>query len=82
MPKISTVHHEPLGATYSKWDKYDPDVELMKLENNEKVEKILLRKKRIMNSNNLINLSVGTNDSSSYQNPRIKFIESLSKSKY
>lgn len=76
---MSTVHHEPLAATYSKWDKYDPDVELMRLENAEKVNRIQLQKKRTINSNNL---SVGANDSSSFQDPRIKFIESLSKSKF
>lgn len=73
---MSTVHHEPLAATYSKWDKYDPDVELMRLENAEKVNRIRQQKKRTINSNDL---SVGANGSSSFKDSldsRSKFIES------
>lgn len=46
--KISpNVHQEPLSVSYSKWDKYNPDVEIMKLDNQEKIEKLLPVKKSL-----------------------------------
>jgi len=56
------VHQEPLSVSYSKWDKYDPDVELMKLDNQEKVENVQAYRKRNVNS-----LSVASVDSLSFQ---------------
>ncbi|XP_060836680.1 uncharacterized protein LOC132919269 [Rhopalosiphum padi] len=79
MHKKSSVKHEPLGASYSKWDKYDPDVEIMKLDNKEKIDKLQAHKKKNMNSNCL---SVGLNDSKSF-NDRVKsmknYVDTMSK---
>ncbi|XP_001946926.1 uncharacterized protein LOC100166175 isoform X1 [Acyrthosiphon pisum] len=61
--KISSVQNEPLEASYSKWNKYDPEVEIMKLDIKEKVDKLQAHKKKNMNSNSL---SVGLNDTASY----------------
>lgn len=77
---MPSVHHEPLQASYSKWDKYDPDVELMKLDNKEKVEKLQMYRKRNINSNCL---SVGSNDTNLQD--RVKsmksFVDTMPKSK-
>jgi len=59
---LPNVHQEPLSVSYSKWDKYDPDVEIMKLDNQEKVEKVQAYRKRNLNS-----LSVASIDSLSFQ---------------
>jgi len=56
----SNVHHEPLSVAYSKWDKYDPDVEIMKMENKEKIEKLQTYKKKHMNTNRLSVASVNS----------------------
>lgn len=58
----SNVHQESLSVSYSKWDKYDPDVEIMKLDNQEKVEKVQAYKKKNVNS-----LSLASVDSLSFQ---------------
>uniref|UniRef100_A0A2H8TY47 Sperm-associated antigen 1 n=1 Tax=Melanaphis sacchari TaxID=742174 RepID=A0A2H8TY47_9HEMI len=68
MHKKTSVKHEPLGASYSKWDKYDPDVEIMKLDNKEKIDKLQTHKNKNMNSNGL---SVGYNESKSFDD-RVK----------
>lgn len=82
MPKLSHVHNEPLKVSYSKWDKYDPDVEIMKLDNQEKIEKIRTIKKKNINSNSL---SVGMNSTSNF-NDRVEsmknYVNSMSLSKY
>lgn len=79
MHKKTSVKHEPLEASYSKWDKYDPDVEIMKLDNKEKINKLQAHKKKNMNSNRL---SVGLNDSKSF-NDRVKsmknYVDTMSK---
>lgn len=72
MQKLSSVRNEPLEASYSKWDKYDPDVEIMKLDNKEKVEKLQLNRKKNIKSNSL---SVGLNDSGSFYD-RVKSMKS------
>lgn len=81
MPKISGVQNEPLEASYSKWNKYDPDVEIMKLDIKEKVEKLQAHKKKNMNSNSL---SVGLNDTASFHD-RVKsmksYVDTMSKCK-
>lgn len=85
MPVINTnsVYSLPLEASYSKWDKYDPDVELMKLENKEKVEKLQAQRKKNLNSSNL---SVSLNDDATSHHDRVKsiksYVDSVSKSKY
>lgn len=48
--------------SYSKWDKYDPDVEMMKLDNNDKTNALQANIKKNMNSNK--DLLVGLNDTS------------------
>lgn len=82
MPKVSHTHDETLNVSYSKWDKYDPDVELMKLDNKEKIEKIEMIKKKNINSNSL---SVGMNGTSNL-NDRVEsmknYINTMSLSKY
>uniref|UniRef100_A0A2S2Q9I5 Sperm-associated antigen 1 n=1 Tax=Sipha flava TaxID=143950 RepID=A0A2S2Q9I5_9HEMI len=72
MPKVSRVHNEPLKVSYSKWDKYDPDVEIMKLDNQEKIEKLQTIKKKIINSNSL---SFGMNGTSNC-NDRVESMKS------
>lgn len=85
MPAINTnsVHSLPLQASYSKWDKYDPDVELLKLETTEKIEKLLAQKKRNLNSSNL---SVGSNDNATSHLDRVKsikcYMDTIPKSEY
>lgn len=63
---------KPLEASYSKWDKYDPEVEMMKLDIKEKVDKLKAHKKKSMNSNSL---SVGLNDTASFHD-RVKSMRS------
>lgn len=83
MPRITSVYQEPLEASYSKWDKYDPDVELLKLDNKEKVEKLHAQRRKNLNSNNL---SVGLNGDAINHHDRVKsiknYVDSMSKSKY
>lgn len=85
MPVINTnsVYSLPLEASYSKWDKYDPDVELMKLDNKEKVEKLQAQKRKNLNSSNL---SVSLNDDATSHHDRVKsiknYVDSMSKSKF
>ncbi|VVC28477.1 RNA-polymerase II-associated protein 3-like, C-terminal domain,Tetratricopeptide repeat,Tetratricopeptide [Cinara cedri] len=67
IPRIHNLHNEPLEASYSKWDKYDPDVELMKLENKAKTDKLQADIKENLNSN----LSFELNDTLSIQD-RVK----------
>lgn len=82
MPKPPTVHPEPLATPLrSKWDKYDADVELLKLDNKEKVEKLQTQRKRNMNSNNL---SVGISDTPNFKD-RVRtvkeYVDSMTKCK-
>lgn len=78
---MPSVHQESLETSYSKWNKYNPDLELLKLDNKEKVEKLQTQKKRNMNLNCL---SVGSSDTSNFQD-RSKsmknYVDSMSKSK-
>lgn len=69
---MSKIHNESLEATYSKWDKYDPDLELMKLDNKEKLEKLQVQRKRTNNGSGLL---FGTNNTPDYQD-RSKFMKS------
>jgi len=69
---MSKIHNEPLEATYSKWDKYDPDLELMKLDNKEKLEKLQVHRKRTNKGSGLL---FGTNTTLDYQD-RSKFMKS------
>lgn len=80
MSKKPSVHHEPLQASYSKWDKYDPDVELMKLDNKEKVEKLQMYRKKNVNSNSL---SVGSNDTNLQDRAKSmkSYVDTMPKSK-
>lgn len=78
MPKVSHVNNEPLQVSYSKWDKYDPDVELIKLDNKEKIEKLQTIKKKNIYSNSL---SVGMNGTSSF-NDRVESMKNYTTSKY
>lgn len=71
-----------METSYSKWDKYDSDVELIKLENKEKIEKLQTQKKKNMNLNCL---SVGSNDTSNTQgrSKSVKYyLDSMYRSKY
>ncbi|XP_022165277.1 uncharacterized protein LOC111030193 isoform X2 [Myzus persicae] len=72
MNKKSGVQNKPLGESYSKWDKYDPEVEIMKLDIKEKVDKLQAHKKKTMNSNSL---SVGLNDTANFHD-RVKSMKS------
>lgn len=84
MPVINTnsVYSLPLEASYSKWDKYDPDVELMKQENKEKIEKLQAQRRKNLNSSNF---SVSLNDDETSHHDRVKsiksYVDSISKSK-
>lgn len=73
MPKKSITHNNSLEASYSKWDKYDPDVELLKLDNKEKIEKIQEQRKKNTTSNGL---SVGMTDTSNLQD-RVRSMKSF-----
>lgn len=82
MSKTSSIHRESLETSYSKWDKYDSDVELIKLENKEKMEKLQMEKKKNMNLNCL---SFGSNDTSNTQgrSKSVKcYLDTMYKSKY
>lgn len=71
-----------METSYSKWDKYDSDVELIKLENKEKIEKLQVQKKKNMNLNCL---SVSSNDTSNTQgrNKSVKYyLDTMYRSKY
>lgn len=82
MPRLSCLPHEPLEASYIKWDKYDPDVEIMKMDNKEKINKLQTINKKNINSNSL---SVGLNGISSHID-RFKsmknYVDTLSKREY
>lgn len=82
MHRISNVPNESLNVSYSKWDKYDPDVELMKMDNKEKLEKFKgYKNKRNINTNCL---SV-KNETSGHQDrikSMINYVATVSKSKY
>lgn len=82
MFKTPSIYHESLVTSYSKWDKYDSDVELIKLENKEKIENLQMQKKKNMNLNCL---SVGSNDTSNTQgrSKSVKhYLDTMYRSKY
>lgn len=72
---MPSVHQKPLDASYSKWDKYDPDVEEMKLDNKEKVEKLQVQKKNNILSPNSESLTL--NGTSSKFQDRVKYMKNF-----
>lgn len=75
IPRIHSLHNGPMAKSYSKWDKYDPDVELMKLDNNDKTNTLQANIKKNMNLNK--NLLVGLNETSIHD--RVKSLISMFK---
>lgn len=56
--------NKPLEVINRNWDKYDPDIEVMKLDNKEKLKKLELQRKRTNNGSGLL---FGTNNTSDYE---------------
>lgn len=75
MSKMPSVHQKPLDASYSKWDKYDPDVEVLKLDNKEKVEKLKVQTKNNILSPNAEPLVL--NSTSSKFQDRAKYMKNF-----
>ncbi|XP_050433292.1 RNA polymerase II-associated protein 3-like [Adelges cooleyi] len=73
VPKKTNALQQSLSTNYKNWDKYDPDVEIMKMDNKEKVEKLQTQRNRKIASKTL---SLGGGDRSDFQD-RVKSIKSM-----
>lgn len=82
MNRMINVPNESLDVSYSKWDKYDPDVELMKMDNKEKIEKLKSYDNKRNTNTNCLSVK---NDTSGHQDrikSMINYVATVSKSNY